>query len=189
MTDITIPDAAVEAAAKADYERWRHPNAPAWEDADEGVRQRWRDTESVPLAAAAPHIAAQLARGNPDRPTRVHRGGVMSAAGGLDQIDSGPGWFEVIHPSHATTHVVYVHEDGSLYFPEGAQVLDRHEFAFADARGMAHRLVRSAALVAALQAVLRVCDAAEATPVPGIVITGAAVSTTNIRRAIEGALS
>ena len=60
MTDITIPDAAVEAAAKADYERWRHPNAPAWEDADEGVvRQRWRDTESVPLAAAAPHIAAQ----------------------------------------------------------------------------------------------------------------------------------
>ena len=58
-----IPDAAVEAAAKADYERWRHPNAPAWEDADEGVvRQRWRDTESVPLAAAAPYIAAQVLR-------------------------------------------------------------------------------------------------------------------------------
>ena len=44
-------------------------------------------------------------------------------------------------------------------------------------------------LVAALRAVLRVCDATEATPVPGIVITGAAVSTTNIRRAIEEALS
>ena len=44
------------------------------------------------------------------------------------------------------------------------------------------------ALVAALRAVLRVCDATEATPVPGIVITGAAVSTTNIRRAIEEAL-
>ena len=78
----------------------------------------------------------------------------MSAADRLDQIDSGPGWFEVIHPSHATTHVVYVHEDGSLYFPEGTQVLNRHEFAFADMQGHAHRLVRSDALVAALRAVL-----------------------------------
>ena len=78
----------------------------------------------------------------------------MSAADRLNEINSGPGWFEVIHPTRATTHIVYVHEDGSLYFPEGAQVLDHHEFAFADARGMAHRLVRSAALVAALQAVL-----------------------------------
>ena len=78
----------------------------------------------------------------------------MSAADRLNEINSGPGWFEVIHPTRATTHIVYVHEDGSLYFPEGAQVLDRHEFAFADARGMAHRLVRSAALVDALWAVL-----------------------------------
>lgn len=77
----------------------------------------------------------------------------MSAADRLDEIDSGPGWFEVIHPSHATTHIVYVHEDGSLYFPEGTQVLDRHEFAFADLQGRAYRLVRSDALVAALRAV------------------------------------
>ena len=79
----------------------------------------------------------------------------MSAADRLNEINSGPGWFEVIHPTSATTHIVYVHENGSLYFPEGTQVLDRHEFAFADARGMAHRLVRSAALVAALRAALK----------------------------------
>ena len=78
----------------------------------------------------------------------------MTARDRLNEINSGPGWFEVIHPTSATTHIVYVHEDGSLYFPEGAQALDRYEFAFADARGMAHRLVRSAALVAALRAVL-----------------------------------
>ncbi len=78
----------------------------------------------------------------------------MTAADRLDQIDSGPGWFEVIHPSHATTHIVYVYEDGSLYFPEGTQVLDHHEFAFADLQGRAYRLVRSDALVAALRTIL-----------------------------------
>ena len=82
----------------------------------------------------------------------------MTTADRLNEINSGPGWFEVIHPTSATTHIVYVHENGSLYFPEGTQVLDRHEFAFADARGMAHRLVRSAALVAALRAVLELAD-------------------------------
>lgn len=57
---------------------------------------------------------------------------------------SGSGWYEVIHPSRATTHVAYVYEDGSIYFPEGEQLLDRHEFAFAAARGNVHRLVRAA---------------------------------------------
>ena len=57
-----------------------------------------------------------------------------------------------------------------------------------DADFIAHARTDVPALVAALQAVLRVCDATEATPAPGIVITGAAVSTTNIRRAIEEAL-
>lgn len=57
--------------------------------------------------------------------------------------NSGVGWYEVIHPSAATTHIVYVHEDGSIYFPEGEQCLGRHEFEFAAARGNAHRLVRA----------------------------------------------
>lgn len=60
--------------------------------------------------------------------------------------EGGVGWYEVIHPSRATTHIAYVHEDGSIYFPEGTQVLDRHEFAFAAARGLAHRLVRACAV-------------------------------------------
>lgn len=57
--------------------------------------------------------------------------------------NSGVGWYEVIHPSTATTHIAYVYEDGSVYFPEGLQSLDRHEFEFAAARGNAHRLVRA----------------------------------------------
>lgn len=60
--------------------------------------------------------------------------------------EGGVGWYEVIHPSRATTHVAYVHEDGSIYFPEGTQVLDSHEFAFAAARGRAYRLVRADAV-------------------------------------------
>ncbi|MET9158269.1 hypothetical protein ABZX56_11125 [Streptomyces parvulus] len=54
--------------------------------------------------------------------------------------NSGPGWYEVITP-RATTCIAYVHEDGSLYLPEGAP--DASEFAFAAARGLAHRLVRA----------------------------------------------
>ena len=57
--------------------------------------------------------------------------------------EDGVGWYEVIHPSRATTHIAYVHEDGSIYFPEGTQILDTHEFAFAAATGRAHRLVRA----------------------------------------------
>lgn len=60
--------------------------------------------------------------------------------------EDGVGWYEVIHPSRATTHIAYVHEDGSIYFPEGTQALDTHEFAFAAARGEAHRLVRADAV-------------------------------------------
>jgi hypothetical protein len=61
----------------------------------------------------------------------------------MSDINSGPGWYEVIHPQNATTCIALVYEDGSLYFPEGTQVIDQHEFAFAAARGKAHRLVRA----------------------------------------------
>ncbi|MET9138867.1 hypothetical protein [Streptomyces parvulus] len=54
--------------------------------------------------------------------------------------NSGPGWYEVVTP-RATTCIAYVHEDGSLYLPEGDPT--EEEFAFAAARGMAHRLVRA----------------------------------------------
>lgn len=55
--------------------------------------------------------------------------------------NAGPGWYEVITP-RATTCIAYVHEDGSLYLPEG-DALTAEEFAFAAARGNAHRLVRA----------------------------------------------
>jgi hypothetical protein len=57
-------------------------------------------------------------------------------------LNSGPGWYEVISP-RATTCIVFVHEDGSLYLPEGEDALNPTEFAFAAARGNAHRLVRA----------------------------------------------
>lgn len=57
------------------------------------------------------------------------------------EANSGPGWYEVIHPTTATTEIVRVMEDGSIYCPEG--VLTREEFAFAAARGKAHLLVRA----------------------------------------------
>jgi len=64
-------------------------------------------------------------------------------------INSGPGWYEVISPRNATTCIVLVYEDGSLYLPEGDD-LDETEFAFAAARGNAHRLVRADDLPAAV---------------------------------------
>ena len=60
----------------------------------------------------------------------------------MADINSGPGWYEVINPRNATTNIVFVHEDGSLYLPEG-DGLTPEEFAFAAARGNAHRLVRA----------------------------------------------
>ena len=61
----------------------------------------------------------------------------------MNDVNSGPGWYEVINPRDATTCIVLVYEDGSLYLPKGEQALDHQEFAFAAARGEAHRLVRA----------------------------------------------
>lgn len=61
--------------------------------------------------------------------------------------NAGPGWYEIIHPGSATTHIAYVYEDGSIYLPEG-DALSRDELAFASARGLAHRLVRADELAA-----------------------------------------
>lgn len=56
--------------------------------------------------------------------------------------NEGPGWYEVINPRNATTNIAYVHEDGTLYLPEG-DALTHEEFAFAAARGNTHRLIRA----------------------------------------------
>ncbi|MFD4572073.1 hypothetical protein ACFWNK_01920 [Streptomyces sp. NPDC058417] len=59
----------------------------------------------------------------------------------MAEPNAGPGWYEVINPRTTTTHIAYVHEDGSLYLPEGD--LTEEEFTFAAARGATHRLVRA----------------------------------------------
>lgn len=57
MPDITIPDAAVEAAARADYYNHKvYTEVPF--DAYEH-RDWWLTNSRIALAAAAPHIAAQ----------------------------------------------------------------------------------------------------------------------------------
>ena len=61
MTDITIPDAAVEAAARAAYEEGflRHVRRTrfgfTWDEISDEARESWRQV----VIAAAPYIAAQ----------------------------------------------------------------------------------------------------------------------------------
>lgn len=76
----------------------------------------------------------------------------MSALDNAKEVNSGPGWYEVINPSIATTEIVRVMEDGSIYCPEG--VLTRDEFAFAAAMGQAHLLIRADEAVAEHERVL-----------------------------------
>ncbi|MFJ1869937.1 hypothetical protein [Streptomyces chartreusis] len=59
------------------------------------------------------------------------------------EVGAGPGWYEVINPRNATTSIAYVHENGTLYLPEGDEALTPEEFAFAAAQGKAHRLIRA----------------------------------------------
>ncbi|WP_435215858.1 hypothetical protein [Streptomyces sp. bgisy034] len=67
---------------------------------------------------------------------------IPEQAPGADEGD-GPGWYEVINPRNATTCIAYVHEDGTLYLPEGEGTLTHEEFVFAAARGRAYRLIRA----------------------------------------------
>ncbi len=61
MRTITITD-AVEAAARAQYERAAHPGAPRWEDCAEIERAAYRIAVRPHVEAAAPFIAAQSLR-------------------------------------------------------------------------------------------------------------------------------
>ncbi|MFE7630684.1 hypothetical protein [Kocuria sp. NPDC057446] len=61
MRTITITD-AVEAAARAQYERAAHPAAPPWEDCAESDRAVYRHAVRPHVEAAAPFIAARSLR-------------------------------------------------------------------------------------------------------------------------------
>ncbi len=58
MRTITITD-AVEAAARAQYERAAHPGAPRWEDCAESDRAVYHHAVRPHVEAAAPFIAAR----------------------------------------------------------------------------------------------------------------------------------
>lgn len=60
MTDVTIPAAAVEAAARADYYNVMVEVEAPFEVYEN--REWWLNNSRIALAAAAPHIAAQALR-------------------------------------------------------------------------------------------------------------------------------
>jgi uncharacterized protein (UPF0216 family) len=58
--------------------------------------------------------------------------------------DDRVGWYEFITADDsATTHVAYVYEDGSVYLPEGPDVVDETDFVMASASNRFWRLVRA----------------------------------------------
>jgi len=58
-----------------------------------------------------------------------------------NEVNSGEGWYEFIHPTKATTHIAAVLESGDIYLPEEGLTYD--DFILASARGRAYRLVRA----------------------------------------------
>lgn len=53
------------------------------------------------------------------------------------------GWYEFVTPGEAaTTHIGYVYEDGSVYLPEGPDVVDETDFRMAAATDRFWRLIR-----------------------------------------------
>lgn len=58
----------------------------------------------------------------------------------MTDCNSGEGWYEVIHPIKATTHIVYVHESGDIYDPE--EEIDEELFLLAAALDHVHKLVQ-----------------------------------------------
>jgi hypothetical protein len=87
-------------------------------------------------------LAAERAVSSAGQAPTPDRAAVLREAAAELGGTSGPGWYEVINPRDATTCIALVYEDGSLYLPEGEDVLTEEAFAFAAARGQVHRLAR-----------------------------------------------
>lgn len=60
---------------------------------------------------------------------------------GMSERPGTTGWWEFI-TEQATTHIGYLYEDGSVYLPEGPDVVAESEFHAARGAGRAWRLVR-----------------------------------------------
>lgn len=59
----------------------------------------------------------------------------------MSALDS-VGWYEFYHPLSNTTHIAYVYEDGSVYLPEGRDVVDLDDWTLAKAENRVYRLIR-----------------------------------------------
>lgn len=57
-----------------------------------------------------------------------------------ETLNQGEGWYEFIHVTKTTTHIVHVFENGDVYIPEEGVTYD--DFIFAASLGRAYRLVR-----------------------------------------------
>lgn len=53
------------------------------------------------------------------------------------------GWVEFVKDGGCTTHIAYLYEDGSIYFPEGPQVVSEMDLRGAEIRGRMWPLVRA----------------------------------------------
>lgn len=52
------------------------------------------------------------------------------------------GWYEFIMPGGSTTHIAYAYENGTVYLPEGEDVVSEQDFHLASASDRFWRLVR-----------------------------------------------
>jgi hypothetical protein len=72
------------------------------------------------------------------------------------------GWYEFVTPGErSTTHIAYVYEDGSIYLPEGYEIVTETDFRLAAATPRFWRLIRGNEVAAAALAVCDRWDAAE----------------------------
>jgi hypothetical protein len=53
------------------------------------------------------------------------------------------GWVEFLRDQVSTTHIAYLHEDGSVYLPEGPQVVSEMDLRMAEIAGSMWPLVRA----------------------------------------------
>lgn len=58
----------------------------------------------------------------------------------VNGLTSGAGWYEFIKDPEATTHIIYIGENGDHYIPEYGVIIE--DFMDAVVRGYAYKLVR-----------------------------------------------
>ncbi|MFF8100110.1 hypothetical protein ACF07S_10095 [Streptomyces sp. NPDC016640] len=134
------------AKAEAEVKRLRADRAAVLREAAEELlakakRMAGKFNDSDVLHEDGPAATVATWKRAADRLRRMADETPAAPAVAVADCNAGPGWYEVISP-RATTCIAYVHEDGSLYLPEG-DALTAEKFAFAAARGNAHKLVRA----------------------------------------------